>query len=260
MKYWKVWKQLTNCAVSSYLSNRIDSASYFIGKIIRFGFFILLIFSIYRFTDNIAGYSKYQALLFFLTYNLLDVASQAFFRGIYMFKDDVKRGDFDFALIRPVNPLFYTMTKIMDILDFIFLAIIIGAIIYSVIKLHVAITAVNLILYFILLFLGLLIITGIHILSASFTIKTVENENLIWLYRNTIAAGRFPPDIYSPAFQFIFTFILPVIIIVGFPVKAFLGILSWPWIIFACVYAVAFFALSVLLWKWSLKKYSSASS
>jgi ABC-type uncharacterized transport system permease subunit len=82
-------------------------------------------FSLYRFTDNIAGYSKYQALLFFLTYNFLDVASQAFFRGIYSLRDDVRKGDFDYIAVRPVNPLFYLLTKITDILDFIFLGIII---------------------------------------------------------------------------------------------------------------------------------------
>ncbi len=259
-KYFRVWKQLTNCAVSSYLSNRIDSGSYFLGKIVRFAFLILLIFSIYRFTDNIAGYTKYQALLFFLTYNFLDVASQAFFRGIYMLREDVRKGDFDYTAIRPVNPLFYLLTKITDILDIVFLGIIIFFIIYFVVLLEVQVTSLAILLYVFLLLLGFLIILGIHVFSAGVMIRSVESENLIWLYRNTISAGRFPPEVYSPIVQFIFTFIFPVIIIVGFPTKALFGLLGWPWIIFACIYAIVFFSLSVLFWERSLRKYSSASS
>ena len=36
-KYFRVWKQLSSLAVGSYLTNRIDSAAYFVGKVIRFG-------------------------------------------------------------------------------------------------------------------------------------------------------------------------------------------------------------------------------
>jgi ABC-2 type transport system permease protein len=111
-----------------------------------------------------------------------------------------------------------------------------------------------------MLALGFLIILGIHILSAGVMIRSVESENLIWLYRNTISAGRFPPEVYSPVVKFIFTFIIPVIIIVGFPTKALFGLLSWPWMIFAFFYALVFFWLSIIFWKSSLKKYSSASS
>jgi ABC-2 type transport system permease protein len=259
-KYIRVWRQLTNCAVSSYLTNRIDSATYFIGKLIRFGFFILLIFSIFRFTDNLAGYGKYEVLLFFLTFNLLDVASQSLLRGIYMFKEDVRRGNFDYVISKPVNSLFYSLTKLTDILDLIFLIPVIAILIFTFWKLQMAITFLNLALYLFLVFTGLLIILGIHIISASITVWTEESENFIWLYRDTMSIGRFPPEIFSAPVQIIFTFVLPIIIIVGFPAKALLGVLSWPWIIFACIYAIAFFALSVLFWKWSLKKYSSASS
>lgn len=259
-KYIRVWKQLSNCAVSSYLTNRIDSTAYFIGKLIRFGFFILLIFSIFRFTDNLAGYGKFEVILFFLTFNLLDVASQSLFRGIYMFKEDVRRGNFDYVISKPVNSLFYSLLKLTDILDLIFLIPIIALLIFTVWKLQMAITFLNLALYLFLVFTGLLIILGIHIISAGITIRTQEGESFIWLYRDTMSIGRFPPEIFSPSVQIFLTFILPIIIIVGFPAKALLGILSWQWIIFACVYAIVFFSLSVLFWKWNLKKYSSASS
>lgn len=259
-KYLRVWRQLTNCAVSSYLSNRVDSAGYFAGKLVRFGFFLIFIFSIFRFTDTLAGYGKYEAVLFFLTFNLVDVSSQALFRGIYFFKKEVRTGNFDYAVSKPLNPLFYSLARLTDILDLAFLVPIAGLVIYTVLKLNIVLTPAAVFLYLFLLLTGMLIVLGIHIISACVVIRTEEGENFIWLYRETMAVGRFPPEIFSPPVQIFFTFILPIIIIVGFPAKALFGLLSWPWAIFAFGYAIAFFALSVLFWKGSLKKYSSASS
>ncbi len=145
-KYYKVWKQLSSCAISSYLSNRIDSSCYFAGKIIRFAFFLLLIFSIFKFTDTMAGYGKYEVILFFLTFNLMDTLAQAFFRGIYYFKNDVRKGNFDYVISKPVNPLFYSLARMTDILDIIFLLPIISLVIYTIFKLSIAVTLLNIIL------------------------------------------------------------------------------------------------------------------
>lgn len=259
-KYYKVWKQLSNCAISSYLSNRIDSSCYFAGKIIRFAFFLLLIFSIFKFTDTMAGYGKYEVILFFLTFNLMDTLPQAFFRGIYHFKNDVRKGDFDYVISKPVNPLFYSLARMTDILDIIFLLPIIILIIYAVIKLGIAPIFINLLFYCLFIALGMIIILGIHILSACITIWTMESENFIWFYRESMTIGRFPPEIYSPAVQFIFTYIMPIIIIAAFPTKILLGLLTFKAGIIAFVVAILFFIVSVSLWNVSLKHYSSASS
>ncbi len=259
-KYFKIWKQLTNCAVSSYLSNRLDSFCYFLGKLVRFGFFLLLIISIFRFTNELAGYSKYEVILFFLTFNLVDVLAQAFFRGIYLFREDIRKGNFDYILTKPVNPLFYSLTRLTDILDIIFLLPIIILIIYTAFKLKIVLSILNISAYIFFVVLGVLIIVGIHIVSACITIWTVEGENFIWVYREAMTVGRFPPEILSSFMQFIFTFVMPVIIIVAFPVKAFLGILSLSWMLIALFYTFIFFMGSLWLWRISLKKYSSASS
>lgn len=259
-KYFKIWRQLSLNAINSYLANRLSSVAFLIGKFVRFGFFLLLIISIFKFTNNWAGYSKYEVILFFLTFNLLDVLGQAFLRGIYLFKDDINRGHFDYIISKPVNSLFFSLSRLTDILDIIFLFPIILLIIYTVSKLPFAVMVTNVLAYLFFILISLLIILALHIISACITIFTKEGENFIWLYRESISVGRFPPEIFSPAMQFLFTFIMPVIVIVAFPAKALLGILSWQGAVFALIYALVFFSLSLLLWKISLKHYASASS
>lgn len=259
-KYTHVWKQLSACAVGSYLSNRIDSFCYFIGKLTRFIFFLILIYSIFRFTNTLAGYTKYEVILFFLTFNLMDVLAQAFFRGIYYFKNDIRSGNFDYIISKPINPLFYSLSRMTDILDIIFLAPVVILIIFTIIKLSIIITLTNILFYLFFIFLGMIIILGIHILSACVTIWTIESENFIWFYRESMTIGRFPPEIYSPAVQFIFIYIMPIIVIVAFPTKVLLGLLTFKAGIIAFTVAILFFIVSILLWNVSLKHYSSASS
>ena len=79
-------------------------------------------------------------------------------------------------------------------------------------------------------------------------------SSALWDFNNM------PSMIYEKWFRRIGTYILPVFVITNFPGLFLMGELS-PW---ACVWGVAapvlFFALSHALWKFSLKKYSSASS
>lgn len=259
-KYFKIWKRLSFNAAASYMSNRIEYGSFFLGKFIRFGFFILLIFTIFNYTDSLVGYDKHQALLFFLTFNLLDVAAQAFFRGIYKFKDDIKTGNFDYVLSKPVNSLFYSMSRLTDVIDLIFLIPIAGLIIWILPLALPDLSFLDVLAYLIFFALGMLVVLALHILSAAITIVAVENENTIWVYREAMTIGRFPPEVFSPTIQAFFTFVIPVIIICAFPVKAFLGILSVKMMLLAVIIALIFLLASLMLWKAALRHYSSASS
>lgn len=259
-QYIRVWKQLTVCAFSSYASNRIDSFSYFIGKAIRFGFFVLMIFSIFNFTDAMAGYEPYEILLFFLTFNVIDLMGQAFMRGVYLLRTYIREGGFDYIISKPINPLFYILSRLTDLLDMIFLVPIVGLLFYTITKASIEISFLNIAAYLLLILNGIFIITGFHIIAAAITLTNVENQNTIWLYRDAMSMGRFPPEIFSPTVQLIFTFLLPVFIIVAVPSKALLGTLSPPFFILSILYSFVFFLISLWIWNANLKKYSSASS
>lgn len=258
-KYMKVYLQLVNCAFSSYLSNRLDSLGYFLGKIVRFTFFLILLISIFRFTDNLAGYGMYEVILFFLTFNLIDLGAQFFFRGVYFIKTDIIRGQFDYILLKPINKLFFTMSRLVDILDLISVCLIIGGIAYAFSSMNI-LSVQSIGLYILLVLNAMVIVFAIHVIIASLGVRYYESENLIWLYRDSMTFGRMPPEIYSSAIQFIFTFLMPIFIMVAFPVKAILGLLSIKWVLFPILFAVAVVIFAIRLWKNSLNFYGSASS
>ncbi|NCS72170.1 MAG: hypothetical protein GW775_02800 [Candidatus Magasanikbacteria bacterium] len=247
-------------AFSSTLSNRIDSAGYFLGKFVRFGFFIVFIFSLFRVTSSIAGYSKYEVLLFFFVFNLVDVVAQGLFRGIYVFRNQVRTGTFDFVLTRPLRSLFYVLFQLSDLLDLLFLIPIVVGLIYVIFHLPVFPSSIQLFLFGLFFFVSLLILTSFHIIAATIMVRYVDADQAVWLYRDFMTLGRFPPEILSGGLQFFFTILIPIIVVVAFPTKILLGILSPLWMLVGIVIAALFFLISLLLWNSGLKQYSSASS
>lgn len=259
-KYFRVWKQLVLLAFGSYISNRMEYGSYFLGKIVRFSFFLLMVVAIFSHTQNIVGYTKYQVIIFFLTAFLMDSLGQAFFRGIYLFRQDVQRANFDYVLVKPVNPLFFILARMTDLLDIMLLVPLIAMIVYTFSKLGALNNPMAILLYLFFVALGFVVVVSLHIISAAFTTWTMESEVFIWFYRTATFAALFPPEIFSHPIQLFFTFIIPIVIIVAVPAKALLGILTFKMALVAFAVAIAFFTGSLLLWKMSLKQYSSASS
>jgi ABC-2 type transport system permease protein len=260
IKHLKVWKQLAVMSFGSYASNWIDYLAYFLGKMVRLVFFILLIVSVFGHVDSLAGYDENEVLLFFLSFNLMDVLAQALFRGIYLFRDDIRSGNFDFTLEKPINPLFFAMSRLIDILDIIFLFPIIALTVLAITQLPQDISLISWFTAGLYCLISLVLLTSIHILSAAVTVMTAESENLIWLYRESMAIGRFPPEIYSRTLRTVFTYLMPVIIIVAMPVKALIGLLAWQNMLISIIIAILFFSASILAWNQGIKHYSSASS
>jgi ABC-2 type transport system permease protein len=258
--YLKLWVRLASLSAESFLANRIDSAAYLVGKLVRFGFFLVMFFSIFHFTDSFAGYGKYETLLFFLVFNFMDVFAQILFRGIYSFRDEVKQGSFDFSLIKPVNSLFLALTRTTDPLDAIFLLPIIALLFWDAGKLSHAVSFFDAIFFISLVIICQFIILAIHIFAACATVRTAETENLIWVYRESMTMARVPSETYPAILSAVFTYILPTLLVVSFPSKALIGQLAPSGFITAAMVAAIFFFASLKTWKFSLKKYSSASS
>ncbi len=257
--YIRVWKQLAINSFGNATSTKVDSFGYLAGKIVRLVGFFILISALFKGITNFGGYTKHEALLFFLTFYLLDTATQVIFRGVYAFRTSVKRGNFDFFLTKPMSALFLVMSQVIDFLDILFLIPITGLWVWSILQLD-TITTAGLLAYAFFSAISVLLITAIYILVAATTILVQDNQHAIWLYRESMRLGQFPPTILPRAMQYVFTYIFPILIVVAFPTRALFGELGFIDAILAMWITIIFLLLSFFLWKMSVKKYSSASS
>ncbi|OGH19212.1 MAG: hypothetical protein A2868_01790 [Candidatus Levybacteria bacterium RIFCSPHIGHO2_01_FULL_40_15b] len=258
-KYLRVWWFLTTKASQIAFTSRFGVVLFILGKLIRFVFFLLFLIVIATKTKAIVGYSLWEIILFFATFNMVDVFAQFFLREVYRFRRYIVTGDFDFFLIRPLSPLFRSLFGGGDPLDvpMIFLAVVL--IVISVINIE-NIYISGMVLYLALLLNALLIALAFHIFVLAIGVLTTEVDNTIWLYRDLTAMGRLPVDIYLQPLRALLTFAIPVGIMITFPAKALMGLLTFPAILVSFFVGIGFFWVSILFWRYSLKNYASASS
>ena len=118
-RYLKVWWLFTVSSFQIQLNVRWGLALFLFAKILRFATFTFFLIILLNSTKVLAGYSLDQTILFFLSFNFLDILSQLLFREVYRFRPTVLSGTFDFYLIKPINPLFRSLFTGPDLLDFV---------------------------------------------------------------------------------------------------------------------------------------------
>ena len=231
---------------------------FFLGKVLRFVFFLGFIFFLLKGTKSLAGYNLNQTLLFFLTFNLIDVISQFLFREVYRFRPLVVSGGFDLVLTKPISALFRSLMGGADIIDFATIPPLISAVIYIGGSLNPL--PIQVFYYIVLLLNGLVIASAFHIFVLGLGIITLEIDHTIMIYRDLSALGRFPIDIYKEPLKGIITFLIPIGVMFTFPVKSLVGLLSFGGVIWSVGLGILVLFLSLKFWNFALKKYTSASS
>lgn len=258
-RYFKIWWIYAMNSFQTQFAIRGAFFIFLVGKILRFTTYTLFIVLLLQNTKVLAGYNLNEVILFFLSYNLIEMIGQLVFREVYRFRPQIVSGGFDFYLIKPVNPLLRSLFGGPDLLDCITLVPLIIAVIYFVNKLG-EFSFLGVCLYILLIVIGLVISMSFHILVLSLAIVTTEIDHAIMLYRDVLGLGRMPIDIYKEPLRGLLTFVIPVGIMASFPSKALLGLLSPFYIIYSLIFTVVFLLSSLKIWNAAVKKYSSVSS
>ncbi len=258
-RYIKIWWILTLATTQLSFQSRFGAILFLLGKLLRFFFFIFFIFVLVDKTKEIAGYSLWQVIFFLATFNFLDSLPQFFFRNVYRFRNQIVTGYFDNLLTKPLPALFHPLFGGSDLLDIVIIISSVFFIIFSGMQLEI--TGFGpIFLYIVLLCNGLLIATAFHIFVLASGILSTTVDNAVMVYRDLTQMGRFPVEIYQEPLRGIITFVIPIGIMMTFPGKAFMGLLSIQLVLVSIVVGCSLFFVSLRFWRYALGKYSSASS
>ncbi len=258
-RYFLLWAKLTVNSFISALATRTSAALFFLGKTLRVVLFLVFMTTLFTKSSTFASFTVYQAMFFFLSFTIMDTITQLFFREVYRFRSLIVTGDFDLVLVKPMSPLFRALAGGADPLDLIMLVPYVGALMY--VAFHVGpVSLLGIFFYLILFANGFLIATGFHILILALAVMTTEIDHAVMIYRDVTSMGRFPVDIYHEPLRSIITFVVPVGVMMTFPVKVMLGLLSISFILVSLGLGMVFFIISVRIWNWALLRYTSASS
>jgi ABC-2 type transport system permease protein len=227
-----------------------------LGKILRFVFLFGVIFLVFSKTKIIAGWSLKQVVILYLTFNFIDTFSQVLYREVYRFRPQVISGNLDLILVKPYHPFLRVLVGGVDFLDLLLLVPYFFLLLFFIFQ--EKISFFSFFLYLTLVINGLIIATAFHIFVLALGLLTTEVDNAIMIYRDILNLGRFPIEIYQQIISFIFTFIIPIGVMITFPVKALFHFLSLKNIIFSFFISFFLLLLSIKSWQIGLKKYQSA--
>lgn len=259
LRYLRLWFLMTKYSFLLAVASKFGAAIFLLGKILRFLIQTFFIYILISRTKVFAGYTLSQVFLFYLVFNLIDTASQLLYREVYRFRPQIVNGSFDLTLVKPVNPLFKSLLGGADLLDLLMLGPFFILTFYFI-KQTVSLYPFNLLIFLALLLNSFLIATSFHIFVLALGVLTTEIDHAIMIYRDLTGMGKMPIDIYQEPFRFLITFIFPVGVMMTFPAKALLGLLSWQGILTSFLFGGVLFCLSLKFWYYSLRHYASASS
>lgn len=259
-RYLSIWLRMASMSLQAQMTHRLGSFGFLLGKLIRLLFFFAFVAAVFNHTETLAGYTLVETALFFMTFNIVDITAQIFFRGIYGARRTVEDGDFDFYLVQPCSPLFRMAFSMVDFLDLVTLVPVIALTGIVLAELPSGLGLGRTLLYFLLVLNGVGIAFALHIFVAGLAVRTQELENAIWVYRDIIFMGKFPVDIYGAPARWVLTWVVPIAVMCSFPAQALLGKLSTQATFYAFGLCLSLLALSVWFWHDSIRHYTSSSS
>jgi ABC-2 type transport system permease protein len=241
---------------ANFLLWLIVEVLWFCGQIVFFGI-------IFGAVDRIGDWTKWEVVLLVGTHQIIAQLFQAFFfMNVANIPELVRTGKLDPLLALPIDSQFAVSTKQFG-LDSIVNALL-GAVVVTVslVKLNVVPSASSAALYLVALLFGVAIHYSIMISLAAVSFWIVRAQGLVYGYFNFLQIARYPDSIFPRAFQFIFSWIVPVIIVANIPARLLIKPLGEPVMLMLhlIVAAAAMLLFSRLFWRFALQRYSSASS
>ena len=219
------------------------------------------------------GWNEYQYFAFMATGMLINAVIEALFMpNMANFSELIRTGNLDFALLKPIDTQFLISFEKMDLAMLNQILLSIGLLIYAISNLptgtEVRVTAGSVALYVLFVVVGVTILYSLMISLASTAIWFGRNQGLydFWFYITVFA--RYPRSIYQTAtpagdvIRFVFTFILPILVVVTVPSRVLLDTLgNQSWLAgIGLAAAGAGLVVSRMIFTWSLRSYRSASS
>lgn len=259
--YLRVWLKLTAQQFQSQVANARGAAILFIfSKLFRLATAFLFIWVIMDRAKLIAGYNLSQAIFILALFNLISSITQLFMRGIYIFRQKVVDGTFDFYLLNPLSELFYSLFSYTDPLDLILFLPYLGIMVWAWLATGFPITISSILILLLIIAIVMLMILAWHIVIIAIGVKYLEVDNTIMLYRDLERMASMPIEIYGKYGAATLTYVFPFALMATIPARLVFGLYN-PW--YLCLFALlAFIQLRVALYLWhrALLSYSSASS
>lgn len=257
--YLSVYKMFVYTSSAQAMSFRTSFVLMIFMDIFFFLSALLTVDFIYDHVAQIGAWRREQ-LMFFISFMLcvdhlhMLLLSHSFWR----FSDDLKSGDLDYTLLRPMSSIFIVFFRYFKPSSIFNTFTTGGALIYFALKLDFTWTQWAMLPFLIVLAFVLLALLEFIISCAMFWL--VEGLGINFLRMQMQSVSRWPDFIYSYYTKKFLTFVVPVLLIGSGPVHFLFDPSNWHWIASMFVACIGCYYFLHFLWNKGLTHYDSASS
>lgn len=245
----------------------LDCISSLSWVLMQLGFYLI----IFEHTDEIGagtGWHRWQFFVFLATTLFINSLVQTLFMtNMDEFSDLIRKGDLDFALLKPIDTQFLISLRKFEwssLANFAFAALLLGI---ALGHLDFRPTIGQSALYVVYLGCGVVMLYSLMVVLGSISVWLGRNESLydFWFYITNFS--RYPMEIYEgrigTPLRHVFTFLIPILVVVNVPARLMAKPLvdqDWRLAAFGIAATAVSFFVSRRLFHRALQAYRSASS
>lgn len=215
---------------------------------------------VYTQTTTLVGWSFGHMLLLFGTFQILRGLLATFVDPNFQwFSNQIRTGKLDALLLLPVPSILMVNTGTYAPIELIQIGVGIGVIGVGCLTLHTFPSFWGAIGWLFLLMVGFTISWAARVLLASVVFWATSVE-LDVFYRTIWEFGRYPVSIYRQPVRFLLTYIFPVAFLAPYPASALIEGINPLHMLVGGLLSTGFLALTQLVWRSGLRRYTSATS
>jgi ABC-2 type transport system permease protein len=262
-RYIEIYSIMLRNSLLRELSFKANFLLWIIVEVLWFCGQIFFFSIIFGNVDRIGDWTKWEVVLLIGTHQIISQLFQAlFFVNVAAVPELVRTGKLDTLLVLPIDSQFAVSTKQFGLDSVINAAL--GAVVVCVAlaRLHFVPSVSSTVLYVVALAVGVTVHYSVMLSLAAVSFWIVRAQGLVYGYFNFLTIARYPDVIFPKLFQFIFGWIVPVIIVANIPARLLIKPLGQPGqlMMHLVIAATIVFSLARAFWRFALRHYSSASS
>ncbi len=216
---------------------------------------------IYVQANGIVGWSMWQMVVLAGTNHVITQLFEAlFYDNCIRLTDQIRQGDLDFNLIKPINSQFLVSLRYTDYSSIANSTVGVGIIFYALNKMGTTVSFGEALLFAALIVNSVIIYYSILFTLSVWTFWIGRSSNLMELYWQFGQFSRYPGDIYPWLLRHFLLLVIPMLVVSNFPAGVLLNKLASGSIFYGFAIGLFFFTFTVWIWNKGLQRYRSASS
>lgn len=210
---------------------------------------------------TLGGWDFWEVVVLLGVFNALSGLVEAILRpGIGDLAAQVRSGNLDLVLSRPVDAQVFVSFRHLDLWRFTDILLGLGVSTYALLHLGRFPGAGRILVFLMTLVAAAFVVYAIWVILMSLAFWFVSVENIATLFDAVFEGARYPVSAYPAALRFLFFYLLPIAWTTTIPASALTGRLSLATGVVAGLVGVGALVFSRLLWRAAIRRYTGASS